>query len=159
MLNFKNNKGVTLVALSISIIIIGIILTVIVFSSKNSIVMRDLNNMYADIKILEDKISIYYLDYNELPIGGRLPNSQVNKMLNDISKNPNNYKNGSLKKFYEIDTSKLLNINLNNQENGKYAINEQSHAIYYIAGVEVDDVTYYTIPKDYINVDLLKLQN
>ena len=159
MLNLKNNKGVTLVALSISIIIIGIILTVIVFSSRNSLKMRDLNNMYSDIRILEDKISIYYLDYNELPILGRLPNAQVNKMLSDTSKNPNNYKNGTMTKFYVIDTSKLLNISLNNQESGKYAINEQSHSVYYIDGVKVDDVTYYTIPKEYTNVDLLKLQN
>lgn len=35
-----------------------------------------------------------------------------------------------------------------------YVINEQSHNIYYIKGVQVDEITYYTIPGEYTKVDV-----
>ena len=158
MINLKNNRGVTLIVLSVTVFIIGIVLTIITFSSRNSIKIRDLNNMYADIKVLDDKISIYYLDYNALPIGEKISNEQLNNIINEASKNPNNYKDGNLVDFYIIDTTKLQNTTLNNSNSGEYAINEQSHSVYYLKGIEVDGVIYHTIPRDYSNVDLEKLQ-
>ena len=93
-----------------------------------------------------------------MPIGEKISNEQLNNIINEASKNPNNYKDGNLVDFYIIDTTKLQNTTLNNSNSGEYAINEQSHSVYYLKGIEVDGVIYHTIPRDYSNVDLEKLQ-
>ena len=69
-INFKNEKGITMIAIVITIIILLIIISTVSFSSKNGIDMKKLNNMYADIILLEEKIAIYYLKNGNIPIKG-----------------------------------------------------------------------------------------
>lgn len=151
MNKLKNDKGVTMIALIISIIIMAILLTVVNFGSESGLEMRNLNNMYADILILEEKISLYYLEHGEIPITGtNLP--IVNEEI--LKNNPNNNE-----LFYAIDMSKLDNItlyNMKDQRNSsdRYIINAQSHTVYYQKGVRIDDKSYYTIPEDYQKIDL-----
>lgn len=152
MNKFKNNKGVTMVALVITIIIMIILLSVINYGSKTGIEMKNLNNMYADILILEDKIALYYLNNGELPILKKSNLSTVN--ANILENNPNNND-----KFYVIDISLLENITLNNMKDprntsDRYIINEKSHTVYYQKGITIEGKTYYTIPEDYQEVNL-----
>ena len=57
----KKNKGITLIALSITVIIILIITGVLLYASQDSMYIKKLTNMQNDIEILRDKISLYYL--------------------------------------------------------------------------------------------------
>ena len=90
--------------------------------------------MYADIKILEDKVLEYYNDYGTLPIKGE-PKAPLLSM-----------ENGN--KYYEIDLNKLENITLNyghgNDEKDIYVVNGDTLDVYYYKGVAYEGKKYYT---------------
>lgn len=170
----KNEKGVTIIALVVTVIIILIILGSIIYSTSASLEIKELNNMYSDIKILEDKVAMYYLDYGKLPV----KKGAIQEIPEGICKyekneegvivetpiiNPNDTDNQNHAIYYEIDISLLDNITLYNsgdiegeneyvestdtlKVNNKeiYIINKESHTIYFLQGVTIDDITYYT---------------
>lgn len=140
----KNNKIVIIV---LFVILLIIILEIFMYI-KHGIELSNLNNMYKDIEILEDKIDIYYLNNKKLPIDTNL----VKEFNCSINPNDNEV-------YYEIELEKLDNINLTygkRKQNDKdiYIINEQSHTIYYYSGIEYENKRYFTIEQNYINVDL-----
>ena len=162
MNKLKNNKGVTMVALIITIIIMIILLTVINFGSNSAIEMRNLNNMYADILILDEKVALYYLKNGDIPV---MENEEEKIMLKeeDLSSGITNNNPNNNDKYYIIDVKKLDNLTLNNlkdtiNSSDRYIVNEQSHTIYYQKGVLLDGKVYYTLPENYQKVELSKYQ-
>lgn len=110
-----------------------------------------LNNMYNDIEELENKVSIYYLNYGYLPV-----NKERAAEFKDKSINPNDSE-----EYYEIDLSVLddLDITYGKKELGEddvYIINYESHTVYYVKGITYAEKTYYTRPVDY---EEIKLEN
>lgn len=153
MNKLKNNKGVTMIALVVTIIIMAILLTVVNYGSQKGLEMKDLNNMYADILILDEKVALYYLNTGKLPI--KEPATKINVVGNIKDNNPNNKDD----EFYELDITKLDNITLNNMKDkrnssDRYVINAVSHTIYYQKGVRIDGKPYYTIPEDFQEINL-----
>lgn len=131
----------------IYITIFLIIIFAVLFYMRNSLSVSKLNNMYKDIETLEDQVSIYYLNNSNLPI-----KNEILDFKNSINPNDNEI-------FYEIDLSKLENIYLSygNKKNGPndiYIINEQSHTIYYLDGIEYNNRKIYTRELDYEYVEL-----
>lgn len=139
--------------IKIIIILIILIFLIIFFQIKSGIKIGNelnrLNNMNKDIIILEDAIAMYYLENGNIPI----KNTTVVDFKNN-SQNPND--NGI---YYEIDLSLLENLDLSygNQMYGEddiYVINEISHTIYYLAGIEYDEKIYYTRDVEYVFFDV-----
>ncbi len=130
----------------IYVVISFIIILTIIFYMKNSLAVSRLNNMYKDIETLEDEISIYYLNNSNLPVKNEIINFE-----NSINPNDDEI-------FYEIDLSKLENIDLSygNKYYGQtdiYIINQQSHTIYYLEGISYNNRKVYTREIDYTYVD------
>ena len=156
--NLKDNKGITLVTLMFAIVIMFIISSILIYNIQTGAQTKSLNNMYNDINILKGKIETYYSKHQEIPI---LKEPYVNvSNINAINGNDN-------ENYYVIDLEALENIKLNygkDYANYKqepkseltdiYVINEQSHNIYYVKGVQIDGITYYTIPGEYTKVDV-----
>ena len=142
MKNIKNNKGITLVTLVITIIVLTIITGVAINGMSTSNEASRYNKMNADIKLLKDKILVYYNKYNETPITER------NIQINDIQYN-------------EIDLSKLDSITLNyGKDYGKdddlmvdesdvYVINDDMN-IYYLKGVKMDGQKEHYLENDVV---------
>lgn len=149
----KNSKGVTLVTLIVTIIVLLIVSNVTIYSVKNNLGIEKLKNMQNDIENLSDKISAYYNQYGTLPI------------INEEYTNINEIKDAGLisatvdkGKFYIIDLSSLENLtltygkdfkNVNNTSDKNtlkdiYIINETSHNIFYVKGIKSDGEMYYT---------------
>ena len=110
-----------------------------------------LNNMYNDIEELENKVSIYYLNYGYLPV-----NKERAAEFKDKSINPNDSE-----EYYEIDLSVLddLDMTYGKKELGEgdvYIINYESHTVYYVKGVTYEEKTHYTRPVEY---EEIKLEN
>ncbi len=154
----KGNKGITLVTLILAIVIMLIISSILIYSVSTATRTKALNGMYNDINALTNKIQIYYSKYGEIPIIKEQYTNVTN--VNLINQNDND-------KYYVIDLELLENIKLsygkdyskykqsaNAELTDIYVINEQSHNIYYIKGVQVDEITYYTIPGEYTKVDV-----
>ena len=55
-MNFKSNRGITLTALSVAVIIILILTSTILYKSKNKIVMEKYDNLLIDIDSISAKI-------------------------------------------------------------------------------------------------------
>ncbi len=66
-MNFRNNKGVTIISLGVTVIIILVITGAIIFNTKNQLMMREVQNITTDIELLDSKVDEYYLKYGELP--------------------------------------------------------------------------------------------
>lgn len=149
-LDMPKNK----LALLLWIIIILLFLYVITSGISNGIKISKLNNMYKDIKSLEEKISLYYLNTGNIPM---VEDYKIEN-FSDKSINPNDNDN-----YYEIDLEKLENLQLsygdgNLGQKDKYIINEQSHTIYYYEGIEYKGKVFYTRDINYYNVELENFQ-
>lgn len=123
------------------VLIIILIFVQIVISINLGVSLSKLNYMYEDIDILDDKIAIYYLNNGSIPIGDEI------QFENSINPNDNDV-------FYKIDITKLDDIYLNysgkkDADGDFYIINEQSHTIYYYAGVKYKGKIYFTKDANY----------
>lgn len=163
----KNAKGVNLISLSLSVIVILILTGIILYNVKDNLGIQNLKNLQSDIENLRDKVSVYYAQY------GKIPASQLYENTNNIDVISNQVDTGS---FYVIDLSAMENITLTygedyekitsgkvttveqvNQLEDLYIINENSHNIFYVRGITVDEETFYTdYTKD--NVDKVAIE-
>lgn len=163
------NKGITLVTLSITIIILLIITTAGISTSLDRFEVNNYRKMKSDLELLEDKVSDYYLKYEGLPVL-RTSDSNIEvfnykeyiKGLTNTNQEPvTNANDNDI--YYIIDLEALGNITLNygrdfekyksnnvvqNVDTDIYIINEESHTIYYVKGIKMDDVIYHYIKKD-----------
>ena len=147
----KNEKGITLTTLILTVVLILIIGGMMGYYSTSGLNLKRINNMYSDIEQIQTEVDTYYLKNNELP----LLNVSVS-FSNFLNPNDNS-------EYYVIDLSKLGNLKLNygkEFENIKssdklenytdvYIINKQSQTISYLKGIEFEDNTYYTKPIEY----------
>ena len=150
----KTNRGITLVTLIITIIVILIIAGTTVYTSLDRFEINRLKKMYNDIELLSDKVNNYYLQYKGLPLVKDTNNNAIQYTYTtlDFEKNVNDSGN-----YYIIDLTAMEGISLNYGEQGfnnpntsedVYIINEVSHVIYYVQGIEADGEMYHTIPED-----------
>lgn len=151
----KNNKGITLVALTITIIIIIIVTNVVIYNVKDNLGIEKLRSMENDIEQLSDKISTYYSQYGTIPCKIEYDNITNIEQAGLIGENDTG-------KFYIIDLSAIENLTLiygkdyetaknwttkediNDTFNDLYIINESSHNIFYVKGIEIGGQVFYT---------------
>lgn len=147
----KDSKGITLVSLLITIALMLIISSITISVSMDRFEINDYNKMINDLKLLEDKVSNYYLKYNAIPIVRNTENSPILYDYTEISFNTNENDNEI---YYILDLSAMEGISLNYGETGfedinssddVYIINEKSHQIYYVRGVELNNNIYHSI--------------
>lgn len=150
MINIKSEKGITIVSLIITIVILLILSSVIIVNINSSTNINKVNYMYADLKLLEEKILVYYKQYGDIPKKSTdLSGYNIIERLG-TERNINDNDN-----YYEIDLSKLDNITLNYGSGGNfdiYIINEKTLTIYYLAGVENEDIVYHAYPYEYSQI-------
>ena len=145
----KKEKGITLVSLVITIVLMLIIAGTTVHVSLDRFEINKFNKMKNDIELLQDKVSNYYLKYNTLPVlreddgSGKL----YTYTTLDFEKN-----NGDNENYYILDLEAMEGISLNYGEEGfenpnasedVYIINEDSHVIYYVKGIELKENMYH----------------
>lgn len=162
-MKFRNQKGINLITLSVAITIMVIITGVLVYTTRDGAKAKNLNYLYNDIELLNNKIAMYYLEHNDIPKAGKYNNVDFYVTMDYYQLNPNN---GS--DYYVIDLKKLDGITLNygkdyseleytedvNTLVDLYIINEQSHTIYYPRGIDIETLKYYTIPQEWDEVKL-----
>ena len=59
----NNQKGVSLVTLTITVIVILILTGIVLYNVKDNLGVQKLKSMQADIENLRDKIESYYIEY------------------------------------------------------------------------------------------------
>ncbi len=136
----KSQAGITLTTLMITIVVLSILVAIVVRHVDTGTDLRNYNYMKADIDLLYSKIMTYYNENNSIPTTGDAFNAKTTLGGQASSRDNDNY--------YQIDLSQLYNITLNfgggTLQNGDiYIVNEQSHEVYYLKGVVVDNEKYY----------------
>ncbi len=149
----KNAKGITLISLTITIIIIMMLANTIIYNIKDNVSIKNVKNMESDIEILKDKISDYYAQNGQIPANIKFTNIGAIKDAGVIS---NTIDTGD---FFVIDLSAIDNLTLNygrdfdivkdnasraNEYKDLYIINEASHNIFYVEGIKINDKVMYT---------------
>ncbi len=151
----KKQKGITMVSLVITVIILLILTNVLIYNAKDSIYINSLTNLYNDIELLDSKISEYYEEKGKIP--AKIKYTNISNLSNVISKN------NDTGEFYVIDLQEMQGITLNygkdyekikndtenaNKYTDVYIINKNSHNIFYVQGVSIEEKgetnTYYT---------------
>lgn len=150
----KNQKGVTMISLIVVILLLVVIAAVTVSTSLDRFEINKIQKMYNDIKLLSEKVSNYYLKYNGLPVLRDAREEKIEYNYTQITFETNVNDSDV---YYIIDLEAMDGIAINygkegfenpNTTDDVYIINEASHSIYYVKGVEVDGETYHTIPGD-----------
>lgn len=122
---FKSNKGVTLMALTITIIVMLIITSTVIYNTNNYVKTEKINKLYNDMESLNAKIEEYYLKFGEVPTVGNdvYCNKETLKNLLNVNSTVNNVEllttdntiinpNDS-NEYYIIDLEKLDGLTLN----------------------------------------------
>ena len=144
----KNKKGITLVSLIITIVVMIIISGTTVSVSYNRFKANNVKKMLNDIQVLNDKIDTYYLKYGDIPILKQNGNGVVYTYSSlDFDKDADDNEN-----YYIVDLELIGNVSLTYGEEGYrnpntsddvYIINEKSHTVYYVKGIEYTDGVLY----------------
>ena len=157
----KKEKGVTMVALVITVIILLILTNMLIYNATDSAQIKSLTSLYNDIELLREKVSEYYNEYGKIPAKIKYTNtSELSSVLSSTNDTGD---------FYIIDLEAMQGISLNygkDYEKAKndsqnantykdiYIINENSQNIFYAKGITITKgdttQTYYT---DYIEPD------
>ena len=153
----KNNKGISMVTLIITIVVILILSATMIVSVSDYTDTSVLMNMRGDIQLLKDKALVYYNTYGEVPgctdayykeifkddttitVYKNAQNTEINEGF--IASRDTN--DGDL--YYQIDVTKLSNVTLNlGTDEDIYIINAKTLNVYYTNGVESEGVMHYT---------------
>lgn len=131
MRKLKSDKGITIITLVVTIVVMLILASVTITSTNVGTSFRRYNLMCSDIELLEDKILYFYREYGELPIG------------NEVSSVPQEINNEHI--FYEINMNLLGNITLNYGEaEDVYIVDSETFEVYFLNGINYDGEIYYT---------------
>lgn len=150
----KSEKGVSLISLGVAIIIMMIITSMLIYSTKDTMQVSKLNKMYEDISNLTDKVSAYYAQYGDIPIKNKI--TEIPKGIESLMG-----ANDQEDEFYVLDLKSIDGLTLNygqdykeiqesnsndgiSEKNDVYIINNRSHNIFYLKGITVDQKNYYT---------------
>ncbi len=144
----KNEKGITMITLVVTVLLLIIITGTLATNSYDSTQIAKLTKLDNDIKALNDRIAAYYVEHEELPImGNPYSKNDLRNVISDLSGNDGD-------EYYTIDLSLLDNITLNYGEDyaalseNSYIINTESHVIYYLQGIRYKGVVYHTVGKN-----------
>ena len=156
----KNNKGITMISLVITIIVLLIVSSIIIYNGMGQLGIKRVNYLYADIESLSTKVADYYLKNETLPV---FDNTYVNNKSeletlfkkNGATTDITNVNDGD--EYYVIDLSKLDNLTLNYGDDYKdwtstssandiqniYIINSVTHQIYFPHGIRLRNEYYF----------------
>lgn len=150
MKKLKDNSGITLVTLVITIVVMMILAMGVTMSTTSTIELKKYNEIKQDIITLSEAVKTYYLENEKLPIYTDTTFDLADKYkVPDYDINPNDSGN-----YYAIDVSKLPKTSLNKGEGNKsknfstkdlYVVNEESLTVYYLDGAVLDGKKHYTI--------------
>ena len=135
------------ILLWIVFLFIGVIGYTILQASINGISLMKINNMNNDISILDDRVILYYLNNDKLPV-----KEGAFSFYNSINPNDGD-------EYLEIDLEKIENLSLNYGyqkygEEDRYIINKDSFTIYYEKGIEYKNTIYFTKEINYEKINI-----
>lgn len=161
----KGERGISLISLTITIVILVLITNMLVYNAKDSVDIKNLNGMKNDVENLRDKVSEFYNQYGNVP--ANIPYTNLSSELQQVF---NEKEKKNLNEFYVLDLQAMQGLTLNygneyeqvkdtntetaNRYTDLYIIHRTTHNIFLVKGIKVKEnnetKTYYT---DYTTPD------
>ena len=147
----KTQNGITLVSLIITIIVMVIVASTTVGVSLDRFEINSFNKMKNDLELLADKVSNYYLQTGNIPVVLDSSGNKVQYTFTTLDFGKDSADNSV---YYILDLEAMDGLLLNygkegfeklNTSEDVYVINEQSHVIYYVKGIKLDNEIYHYI--------------
>lgn len=153
--NIQNKSGISLIMLSVTVVVI-IILASTTIVSYNNIITDTLKKDFAnEIYTIQKLVEHYEFLNNEYPV--------QNEYVLDINDIDEDFRFQFDKENITDDKLKLFTINLvkcdveqtkrgnSTNDKDKYVVSKDTGIVYYIDGVVIDNMRYYTLTKDLRN--------
>ena len=167
MQKIKNEKGVTLLILVITVVILALISIPIIINTTDISELQRYTYFKSDIDKLRESIETTYADMSDLSSIGpiytgnlsfldevqgsdRVANPNDGNVYYVISlDNLNSYMNAQISLRYGTGNKEETYENNEYSGTDAYIINEQSKTIYYTSGVEYKGIRYYRLPENF----------
>ncbi len=150
----RNDKGITMVTLAVTVIILIIISSVTITMSIRQFKAKELKDFNNDLENIQDKVDLYYTKNGELPATILYSGSMNFKTSKITPVNPNDNDD-----YYVVDLKKFDALTLNSRvviDNPVFIVNELSHTVYYPSGYEDEGRIYYCIRTEYGQLNNVK---
>lgn len=150
----KNNKGITLISLVVTIVVMLILAISLTASVTSTIELQEYNKVKEDIINLSEEVKVYYLENKKLPVYTNREYSLSSYDVPTYDINPND--SGV---YYAIDLTVLpedlkLNCGEGNvykdfSSDDLYVLDKESLTVYYLKGAVLNGEKHYTVVDDY----------
>ena len=153
----KNQKGITLLALVITVVILSILATVAIYSGSNSIKSAKFTTFTVEMKLMQTEVNELYDKYRAgdetvLNLGEDITNNeQAKTVLSTIGVANTEFSNY---RYYSINTVKSLGID--GIKENEFIVSIKDRKVVSYQGFKYDGVIYYTLeslPKGLYNVE------
>lgn len=152
------NCGITLTVLMITIVIMVILSSTIIINVGSAITDTRKTTFASDLKVVEDAVSVYYIQNDKLPSDEGVMSekeiltlsgsSNINYLREEFVLNGDDNENLDMGSFYKIDLSKLDIENSSKglgEGNDVYVASSNSLKVYYLAGISADNTKYFSL--------------
>ena len=119
----KQEKGITMVALVITVLILLILTNMLIYNAQDNIYIKNLTNLYNDISMLREKVSAYYNKYGKIPAEIKYTNEDQLQNLSSVLSTQNDTGD-----FYVIDLEAMQGITLNYGKEYEKVKNDKENA-------------------------------
>lgn len=154
--NFKSRKGVTLISLAFTIVVILILTSIIVYNIPDYIQTKKLKDLQNDIQVIKENVMNYYARYNSVPGSIKYEwsvNADKTYYIVDLQalealsltygqKGYDAYKN--VRSAITGGTITAAQIQELNAITDIFVFDVETLDVYYVEGITLDGVTYYT---------------
>ena len=158
----KNKKGISLVVLTITIIVIVILASTVIFYLNDTMVSSQISAFALDLKNVEDLVYDYYLNNNELPIDDTVTSYDKDTLISLITDGKNELSTEIAdnkdddETFYIVDLTKLSvestskGLQVNDDIADSYIVTKDSMNIYYLKGEKIRDKYYFSLSDEIV---------
>lgn len=161
--HFKEPTGISLLVLVITITVMIILAGAVISSTGNSVSNANKANFENELQLVTEKTQEYYIQNSSFPVIpgteaislsqvlelSNLNNDQKNILLSEMEEAKDNFDNIDIKKFYQIDLSKidvkktLIGSKING-DNDVFVISD-SMRVYYLKGIVIENDIYFSL--------------
>ena len=157
MIKNIHKKGVTLMALVVTILISVILITASIAAITNVVANNRIANFVEEMSQIENQVKLYYIENNSIQsIGAEIEKTNIIEWVNinnynnrpdfiqqfELDLNLNNDSNAQV--YYQLDLSKI-DIDRYFDEGDIYVVAYPSLHVYYLKGIEAKGNIYYSI--------------
>ena len=145
----RNSKGITMIALALTIIILIILSTMITFTEKTFIVNSRFERLKNELEMVQINVDLWYekyIDYTyaEIPIGSAIPENKKDELQRNLNEIDNEYISKDINRYRYFSVDDFENLQVDGIEN-EYIIDIKKRIAVLVEGYEYNDKKYYML--------------